>query len=414
MLFKTRYNILPAVFMLYFLPLLALGMYGTRKALGNSWEIMSIGLFLVALGSLCLFLLMRYWENEIAMKYMEVDESQEMEEEITPDSEGIIALQQAEARSQEMEIEIVDLNHQNEELQSELVEKQNLIQDLNLQKEQLQGSVAKLRNEFHQVKESSEEKIEQNQIFLREHQQTITEQRQVIEVKQQQIQQLDDKVRDLTYEIKTLLHLAEKTQVNDQRHFSPSEITSSKNSHFEILNEALASTSVSASLLQIPIGPNGSKESQASVQLKHCIDIAQKMTGANHYSSRSGKRGELSMEHYALDLRCLIDSLRNENSCAVLIYSQKENKFIFGNNQVKTLLGWNAEKFIQNFPSIIEESVDLWNGTLAQLAYKNECQAELLMKSKNGTLVPIKCYLGVIPTGIFRSNILGLLYHAEE
>ncbi|MBA3604345.1 MAG: hypothetical protein H0W50_12090 [Parachlamydiaceae bacterium] len=407
MLFKTRYNILPAVFMLYFLPLLALGIYGTRKAFGNSWEIMSIGLFLVSLGSLCLFLLLRYWENEIVMKYMVVDETPEMEEEITSESDEIIGLQQGtEARSQEIEIEIVDLNHQNEELQSELVEKKQIIQDLNLQKEQLQASIAKVRSEFNQVKESSEEKFEQNQIFLREHQQTITEQRQVIEMKQQQIQQLDDKVRDLTYEIKTLLHLAEKTQVNDQRNYSPSE-TSIKNSQFEKMTET------SASSLQIPIGPKGSKESQASLQLKHCIDIAQKMTGANHYSSRSGKRAELSMEHYALDLRCLIDSLRNENSCAVLIYSQKENKFIFGNNQVKPLLGWNAEKFIQNFPSIIEDSVDVWNATLAQLAYKNECQAELSMKSKNGTLIPVKCYLGVIATGIFRSNILGLLYHAE-
>ncbi len=409
MLFRTRYNILPAILLLYFLPLLALGMYGTRKALGNSWEIMSIGLFLVSLGSLFLFLLMRYWENEIAIKYMEVeeDEIQEMEEEIIPDSEEIMALQQAEVRSQEMEVEIVLLNQQNEELQSELSDKQQFIQELNLQKEQLQASVVKLRNEFNQVKESSDEKLEQNQIFLREHQQTITEQRQVIEVKQQQIQQLDDKVRDLTYEIKTLLHLAEKTQVKDQRSFLASE-TPSKVPHFESTGEG------PSSLLQIPIGPQGSKENQAAFQLKHCIDIAQKMTGANHYNNRAGNRAELSMEHYALDLRCLIDSLRNENSCAILIYSQKDNKLIFGNNQIKPLLGWNAEKFIQNFPVIIEDSVDVWNATLAQLAYKNESQAELSMKSKNGNLIPIKCYLGVIATGIFRSNILGLLYHAES
>lgn len=398
MLFKTRYHILTVVIALYFFPLFILIAYDTGNNLGNRWQILSAGLLLLSLGSLCLFLLLRYWEKAIAVDSA-LDQGVHLHEKSAP-TESLISLEEAEERGLALEGEVAALVQNNEELQTALADVQQLVSDLHMQKEQLLKEISVLRAEFNQVKESSEEKLEQNQIFLREYQQTITEQRQVIEVKQQQIQQLDDKVRDLTYEIKTLLHLAEKSQVRDQRNFTVTEPALK-------LSDAIEEPSS----LQAPVNFQLGKEGQASYQLKHCIDIAQKMTGASHYTNRSGKRADVSMDHYALDLRCLIDSLRNENSCAILIYSQKENKVIFGNAQVKPLLGWNSEKFIQNFSSIIEESAENWSAALAQLAYKNECQAELSMKSKSGVLVPVKCYLGVIATGIFRSNILGLLYN---
>lgn len=403
MLFKTRYNILPAVFLLYCGPLAAFGIYFAKNSPELSWNSFSAGMLLLALGSLGLFLLLRHWECQLTKNFF-LDETAEAQAPQVSEEE-LMKIQQtlaeAESRFLQKEAECLEGSQRYEQLQLELQSENQILKSLQAENELQETQCNALSNELNQIKESTEEKLEQNQIFLHEHQQTITEQRHVIEAKQQHIQQLEDKVRDLTYEIKTLLHLAEKTQLNDTPSYSVKQDTFSK--------VALGEGAL--------LSPHGSDqplegESEASHQLRRCLDIAQKMTGASHYNRQT--RAELSIEHYALDLRCLFESLRSENSCAVLVYSQKENKLIFGNNQIKSLLGWGSEKFIQNFPTIIEESVETWNNCLSQLAYKNECQAELNLKSKNGAAVPVICHLGVIPTGIFRSNILGVLYKAEE
>lgn len=403
MLFKTRYTLLPAVILLYCLPLTVYGFYIASHFPELSWKAFTAGLLLLALGSLGLFFLLRFWESQ-STRSLFTEETTEPQEALVS-SEQLAQLQQAlesaEALVQQKEAENLASTRIYEQLQEELHSESRTLQSLQNEREQLQIQFDTLTHELTQLKESTEEKLEQNQIFLHEYQQTINEQRHVIEAKQQHTQQLEDKVRDLTYEIKTLLHLAEKTQINEQ----PS---------YMMKQESPAKMSLGDGAL---MPANGSDqplegESEASHQLRRCLDIAQKMTGASHYN-RQAKKPELSVEHYALDLRCLFESLRSENSFAILVYSQKENKLIFGNNQIKSLLGWGSEKFIQSFPSIIEGSIETWNSCLAQLAYKNECQADLKLKSKNGAPVLVKCHLGVISTGIFRSNILGVLCSTE-
>lgn len=403
MLYKTRYSLLPAVILLYCFPLFVCGLYIARHFPELNWKAFTAGLLVLALGSLGFFLLLRYWESQSTKSLF--TEDREESEELSVTSEELMQLQQsleeAEVLVQQKEAEILASGRIYEQLQEELHSESRTLQSVQNEREQLQIQFDSLTVELTQFKEFTEEKLEQNQIFLHEYQQTINEQRQVIESKQQHIQQLEDKVRDLTYEIKTLLHLAEKTQIHEQPTYTIKPEVPVKST----LNEGVLTASVSDQPLE--------GESEASHQLRRCLDIAQKMTGASHYN-RQAKKNELSVEHYALDLRCLFESLRSENSFAILVYSQKENKLIFGNNQIKSLLGWGTEKFIQTFPSIIEGSIDTWNNCLAQLAYKNECQANMKLKSKSGAMVPIKCHLGVIPTGIFRSNILGVLCVADE
>lgn len=400
MLFKTRHHLLFLVFVLYLLPLLALTFYSSRHAPEMSWGVFSLAFLLLSLGTLILFLLIRYRENELLSHRLDVNALSEEQEKM--EEEAKRALGEAEERFESIQRELAETYMLNDQFQAELQTKQQLLAQVNTEKELLQAHISQLLAELNQVKEATEEKLEQNQIFLNEHQQTITEQRHAIEIKQQYIQQLEDKVRDLTYEIKTLLNLAERTEIKSRREF-----TSNQESFF--LKGPVESEREETNT-RPPFPIQLSQEEYAMQQLKHCIDIAQKMTGASHYQNRSGRKSELAVEHYALDLRCLFESLRNETSSGIMIYSQKENKLIFGNNQIKPLLGWTAEKFLQNFFHIIEESREAWNGSLSQLAYKNECQADFMMRARNGTLVPVKCYFGVIPTGIFRSNILGLLY----
>jgi hypothetical protein len=404
MLFKTRYNILPAVILLYGFPLVVFGYYIASNFPELSWKAFSSGMLLLALGSLGLFFLLRYWESQMFMNYFD-EEPSESHGTLVQEEKYIQLqqnLQEAELRVQQKETENLATTRIYEQLQSELQAESRALQTVQNERDQLQIQLDTLSDELTQLKESTEEKLEQNQIFFNEHQHTINEQRHVIEAKQQHVQQLEDKVRDLTYEIKTLLHLAEKTQINDLPTYSTRSENSSK---INLGENSLISSNGSDQPLE--------GESEASHQLRRCLDIAQKMTGASHYN-RQAKKTELSVEHYAIDLRCLFESLRSENSFAILVYSQKENKLIFGNNQIKSLLGWSSEKFIQSFPTIIEDSVEVWNNCLTQLAYKNECQAELNLKSKNGAAVPVKCLLGVIPTGIFRSNILGILCKSDH
>lgn len=400
---KNRYSILLTILVLYSIPLCALGLYH-----GGNSGFFSSALLLITLGSLIFFLLITQWENQLSMKYL-LTSDEELKESSAPPHHAIESnpekhfdLQaQIESGVQQFEDKMSSLNNQNEELLAELEAKKEIMSLLSAEKAQVEEEMDSLRREYNQFKESFEEKLEQNHIFLHEHQQTILEQRQAIELKQQSIQLLEDKVRDLTYEIKTLLHLAEKAQNIGQA----AGITLQKEAMLRMPQGVIQEKQPVHMIDRSPSGGN-----EAVEQLKRCIDIAQRMNGANHGSARAVMGGELPIEHYALNLRSLFESLRSENSCAIMIYSQKEDKLIFGNNQIKTLLGWTAEKFIQNFPVIIEENVTVWKSSLAQLAYKNECQMELSMKSKQGTPVPVKCYLGIISTGIFRSHILGLLY----
>lgn len=396
MLSKTRYNLLPAVFLLYFIPLLVFGVYFAKKSPELSLGVFSFSFGLLSFGSLGFFLLLRSWESFREKQNMALDPILGDSSSYKTVASHQKAQAEAEAKANQIEAGYNELNHLYEQLKIDLKNENQAYLQAQIEKDQLQQHLNRVQEELVQLKESTAEKLEQNQIFLHEHQQTITEQRQVIEAKQQHIQQLEDKVRDLTYEIKTLLHLAEKTQINEIP--KQQELFSKPN-----LPET---ASLGSPIVERPI--NG--EDEATYQLRRCIDIAQKMTGASHYN-RLAKRNELSIEHHALDLRCLFESLKNENTFAIIVYSQKENKLIFANGQIKPLLGWSSEKFIQNFLSIIEESSEAWNNSIAQLAYKNECQTELSLKSKTGSSIQIKCHLGVIPTGIFRSNILGILSH---
>lgn len=399
MLFKTRYSLLPAIISLYSIPLIVFGLYITNRIPGLTWKAFCCGLLLLALGTSGFFFLLRYWESLNSKDYFDEEPPGTNSSRITEEMYERLQqqLQDEQSRSRQEEAERLASTRIYEQLQIELqAESQALSNALN-ERDQLRVKLDTLTEELTKVKESSQEKLEQNQIFLNEHQQTINEQRHVIEIKQQHTQQLEDKVRDLTYEIKTLLNLAEKTQLNDL-------------SSYPMRQEAIPRVNLGDSTIHPSNNATQSSdgESEASHQLRRCLDIAQKMTGASHYNKQS-KKSELSVEHHALDLRCLFESLRNESSFSLLVYSQKENKLIFGNNRIKSLLGWSSEKFIQSFPAIIEESVETWNNCLAQLAYKNECQAELSMKTKGGTSMSVKCHLGIIPTGIFRSNIIGVL-----
>jgi hypothetical protein len=150
----------------------------------------------------------------------------------------------------------------------------------------------------------------------------------------------------------------------------------------------------------------------AMIQLKRCLDIAQKITSSSHFNSESSRFRDFPVDNFVLDLRRLCDSLRSENQCAILLYSPKEEKVIFANNQVKTLLGWSPEKIVQNFGDIIQEGDQEWKHHLAHISLKHESQVKLQFKTKKGHDLLVHCHLGMIPTGVFRYHVIGVLHPA--
>lgn len=384
--FTTRYQVLLAIVVLYLLPLSALSLVGSAD-----WGWWSLGLLCMLSCTLLLFVIMRQWENNLAAdlkeEYMPSDNQVQLVD--------VAALNEASEKCRQAEDLLVTSERQKESLEQELTERRDEILSLIKEKERAFKQIDQATREFNQFKEASEEKLEQNNIFLGEYQQTIHEQRSVIEAKQQQIEHLDGKVRDLTYEIKTLLQLAEKSAQVLHPHMAKIDSGSSKESQ---------GLSLAAEDEAIETGDD------ISQQLKRCIEMAQKITGSSHQGSKQSSRGrELPIDNYALDFRRLCDGLHNESSRAILVFSQKENKLLFVNQQIKELLGWHRDKFSQDFSEIIHDSQEAWHGILSQLAYKNECQAQLSMKTKSGQQVPVNCHVGVIPTGLFRSNIIVVL-----
>lgn len=383
--FKTRYQILLTVIVLYLLPLSLLSLLGS-----SSWELWSLSLLLMLGSSLLLFVIMKQWEHnleaETEAKYAPSESPMQLVD--------VAALEEASEKCWQLEDLLATSVRQKDSLEQELAERRDEILSLIKEKERAFKQIDQIMHEFNQFKEASEEKLEQNNIFLGEYQQTIHEQRSVIEAKQQQIEHLDGKVRDLTYEIKTLLQLAEKSAQTVHRH-----ISTEQKGPDDALDLLVAST------MDAPEATD-----DISLQLKRCIEMAQKITGSSHHGSKQSSRGrELPIDNHALDFRRLCDGLHNESNRAILVFSQKENKLLFVNQQIKELLGWHRDKFAQDFAEIIHESQDAWQSILSQLAYKNECQAQLSMKAKSGQQLAVNCHVGVIPTGLFRSNIIAVL-----
>ncbi len=401
----SRYRILLAILFCYCLPLLAQIFFNTFQSPANTfWASTAIGLFITAFGSLILFMLITSWEIEQKTIETEIITIEPPSPEPTLDPK---LLEEAEERFHLVFEELSSCKAQNSQLEEELDHCQRELLDLNMESERLHRELEQTQQEFEHFKASSEEKLEQNHLFLGEYQQTINEQRNAVETKQQIIEQLETKVRDLTYEIKTLLQIAEKVQSDKPQTIVPiplgALVLCETNTSYQVNeNERPARQNLEKPVLM---------SNSIAAQLKRCLDIAQKITGGSHYANRLTRTRDLSLDNNALDLRRLCDSLRSEASSPLWVYSQKESKLLFANQEIKNLLGWHPEKFIQNFSEIIGGHTQEWQNALAQLAYKNICQTQLSLKAKSGQTVTLQCHMGVISTGLFRGYIIGIADH---
>lgn len=358
---KASQNIIWAIVCLYLLPAFVLTLYSIELYnLEKSWGILSLGLIQGAAGSLLMFMLLRQWEQSLQQPIEALNE-----EPITH------------APSNEEEIK-------------------NLQAELDKKTEELQRFYDNAER-FAAYKGASEDEIRKKEALLNEFQETITRQRDVLKKRQEQVTELEGKIHDLNSEVNTLLDVVKIVETTPEIPHSGMQLKET------------------AGIYQVAPPPLSvvTSSGEADLQLRRCMDIAGKITGANHFEAANSRFREWHIDNYALDLRRLFDNLRGESSSTIFVFSQKDNRLLFVNNQAKHLLGWSPEKFVQNFSEIIAESLQEWNRGISRLANQPETTAQITMKNKAGQDVPVNCHLGMITSGLFRNHIIGVVFHSK-
>lgn len=253
-----------------------------------------------------------------------------------------------------------------------------------------------LHQEVEQLGKEGGEQIHSKEVLLAEYQQTIHEQRGIIEKKQRYITKLESKVRDQIYEIRSLLQLGPSLPATH-----PLDLPEQKED-------------LSRYYLPHPQSPiENTPPYDLSLLLQKYVERTEKFPTLAFKEGQAPRFLDLSMEGFAIDLRRLFDSFRDETTGIVFIYSQVENKILFVNQQVKTLLGWSPEKMMKEFPSLVIAGFEEWQGQLSQLSQQSEVSCEIHLRNKNGQSIPFQCFMGTVKTGPFTHHVIGLLAPAS-
>jgi len=388
---QSKEEVIGAVALLYWLPLLLLSAWAVWiLPLGVSWSLFTAGLLLSSAGAVAFVALISGWEaKNLKPAPPPPPAAPEPAEPAAPD------------RGEELEEEIAALQKRVEAQEGELKERAR-------EQERLKSEAEQTVRQLEAHRSKSEEALAYERNLAAQQEKSIEELNSTVAEKQQQNEKLESKIQDLTYEIKTLVQLAD-LGTSPQSHAAPEPLTDEF-----AASEAASAYQVDLNPLQMepkaPEPPPASSDEEAAQQLKRCVNIAQKITSSHHLSGYPSRFRDFGMDNYSLDLRRLCDSLRSENGSAALVYSPKENKLLFANNPIKNLLGWSPEKFLQDFELIVQEGMEEWKSCIAHLGSAHQAKTRLVIKTRSGEDLLVCCQLGLIPTGVFRGNVVAILY----
>lgn len=388
----SRYTAVYLILALYIIPVLLLS--GWAQASQPGFALLGSGLLITSLGSFVFFWI--FQTKTPLPQNQEIPTSASIEEEEKPELPDLTPfLEQIE--SQKNALEDAARSHTYLMQQHDALKEEQRASLMEIERIRLHAE--NQQHEYRQYKHHVDEQNDYHQMLLDEHQRTIAELRDALEKKQQHIQQLETKTRDMNYEIKTLLQLAEKPVVNVEPSvipLHPHRTQPTLHSRWETGEPNILDFAVRT-------------HEEAHVHLKRLLDLAQRITGTSLFSS-SPRFRELPLDNYTLDLRSLFDRLKEVNASTIIVYSLKENKLLFVNDQIKELLGINPEKFIHQFQENIQLGYAEWQEAIRQLSFKNEAKTTLQLKTRTSQEINVECMLGIVPTGIFRNHIIGLLY----
>ncbi|MBS4167530.1 hypothetical protein [Parachlamydia sp. AcF125] len=392
-LFKNRHQLLCFAIALYLAPLFTLTFINLQHvSLSQSWNFLSTGLFLSLGGALLLYFVLQGWEEALKQHFKNAYV------EIQP-----VDSSQISSDRNTLEQTIGELTAQRDLFENELVQKNEELAHQKKLEEEIE-KLSQMSENFAGYRLETEQQIEEREQLIRALRQETEEQKAILQTKDILIKDLEGQIRDRNYEMQTLLKISENPQFKSELFKVPdlpvknSQPTASRQE--EIKNKGFA----------FQADKKVRHAEGASHHLKQCIEIAQNITGVNHFSPHSSVFRDLPVNSNALDLRRLGDSLGGENMAAVAVYSKKENKLLYANHQIRHLLGWSSEKFLQDFPEIVQDGWIEWQRQIHSLSTSNEAKIRLIMKTKFGENLLLNCHLGLIPRGIFCNHVIAVFY----
>lgn len=353
----------------YLLPLLAYVGYAANIVPPHlSWTITSLGLVLLCFGTSLLFVLLRSLENTISLNPLA----------IVP--EPI----QEKAAAPAFNVEDPQLS---EKLNSSLEE----LQKLSLEKDQACRSFNALEADYEKERSLFQTRSKEQESSIENLQGTIAQQNTLLEQRQNQIIKLQNENADLKYEVRMLLQLGET---------DPQEAPQAKVGNQEAQPSLPNEKSQEASA-----------NSEVSLQLKKCLELAENLEGSSRLGAEASNVGEIPIEMQTLDLRRLTDIFRSEVNQPLLLYSPSRGKLLFASDQVSELLGWSKEKTMSDFFFLIQKGKAEWEQAVMSLNQEQESHARLVLRTKGGQDLMLYCQMGLIRTGIFTNQVMVLLYH---
>lgn len=420
---QTRIRLAITVVIFYLIPLLLLSLLGQElMPQSSTWMLFSVGLVMSLVGSIILFTCIYRWELSLFYDLKKFFEERNPKVALLPKIEVPQEPKIDSAMQERFIAEAVSAwQSKNVQLGSELEEKEITMQKLMNEKEEAQHELQAIVHQFTSFQQGVQLQIEQKDRLIAQNQQAVAEQRALIEKHQQHISLLESKEKDLSYEIKTLLQLSSLENILNDK---PVEKPQNKKLH---TSEFLSYTTENDFQVEEE-HPNAYRTSErasfhvkridtpesALAQLKHCVDVATKMSGANYIIGGASKIHNLSLDNQALDLRRLCDALNSENSVAILLYSQKEGKLLYANDYARNILGWGLDKFTESFSEIVASGFEDWKKGLNQLATEYSAVFPMTLRSKAGPEMTMQCHLGAVPAGTFRHHVIGVLYESPK
>lgn len=246
----------------------------------------------------------------------------------------------------------------------------------------------KKEKDFLRQHSELQHQIDKKETILSEYRSTVQEQRLVIEKKHKDIELLQTRISDLKYELENVLQIKGPTQPVES--VSTNQLEPKRSDYSE-------GYSLSASIQD---------------KLNHYVDMATKLNTSYHLAKREGKMAPFSLGSLVIDQRRLFDRLQNEENETLLVYSRDENRLVFVNDRVKSLLGWTPERFLQDFNFLIQKGRIQWSEAIEESRQLEQVSARLLMRSKSGREVLTHCHLAQVPEGVFKGYIIGILESA--
>lgn len=196
---QGRFNAVGSILLFYTLPIVALTGYTWWAR--ESWNIWILGLLLACFGTYFLASLLHSLsvQSQIVIS-PEPEVTHYQETQPSTDNERVKELeQQVQAYSQMVE-----------DWKAHATTHEESVAQISQENETVQRQLAALSEEYEQYKVEAQALIQDERRVFEEHQHTLVNQKNALEEKQKQILQLESKVKDLNFEIKTLLQLAEK------------------------------------------------------------------------------------------------------------------------------------------------------------------------------------------------------------